>query len=151
MKKILTVFAVFSIFFSSMATEPQVKKTVKPINLNRSAFIEKVFDYNNESEWKYKGDKPAIIDFWAVWCGPCKQIAPVLDELAAEYGDNIYIYKVNVDEETELARAFGIQSIPMLLYIPMNDTPQAIMGAAPKSKLKQAIDTILLKKEAEKL
>ncbi len=149
MKKILTVLAVFGIVFSSMATEPQVKKTVKPISLNRTAFIDKVFDYNNESEWKYKGDKPAIIDFWAVWCGPCRQIAPVLDELAAEYGDEIYVYKVNVDEEKEIAQAFGIQSIPLLLFVPINEKPQAIMGAAPKSQLKKAVDTVLLNKKAE--
>ncbi|MDO5665070.1 MAG: thioredoxin [Bacteroidia bacterium] len=148
MKKLIVLFTVLGLVFSAMATEPKVKKTVKPITLNTSGFIEKVFDYNNESEWKYKGDKPAIIDFWAAWCGPCKQIAPVLDELAAEYGNEIYIYKVNVDEEVEVARAFGIQSIPTLLYIPMNETPQAIMGAAPKSKLKEAVDTILLKKES---
>lgn len=151
MRKLIAIIAVFGLVFSAMATEPKVNKTVKPIALNKASFTEKVFDYNKESEWKYKGDKPAIIDFWAAWCGPCKQIAPVLDELAAEYGEEIYIYKVNVDEETELARAFGIQSIPMLLYIPMNETPQAIMGAAPKSKLKNAVDTILLKKkDAEK-
>lgn len=149
MKKLITIIAVFGIVFSASATEPQLKKTVKPIALDKAAFAEKVFDYNNESEWNYKGDKPAIIDFWAAWCGPCRQITPSLDELAAEYGEEIYIYKVNVDEETELARAFGIQSIPMLLYIPMNETPQAIMGAAPKSKLKQAIDTILLSKKEE--
>lgn len=147
MKKLITIIAVFGIVFYAMATEPQVKKTVKPINLDKGSFAEKVFDYNNESEWKYKGDKPAIIDFWAAWCGPCRQIAPVLDELAAEYGEEIYVYKVNVDEETELAQAFGIRSIPMLLYIPMDETPQAIMGAASKSKLKDAVDTILLKKE----
>lgn len=151
MRKLILIFAVFGIVFSAAATEPQVKKTVKPIALNKTSFAEKVFDYNNESEWKYKGDKPAIIDFWAAWCGPCRQIAPALDELAAEYGEEIYIYKVNVDEETELARTFGIQSIPMLLYIPMNETPQAIMGAAPKDKLKSAIDQILLKKEEKKL
>ena len=149
MKKLITIIAVFGIVFSASATEPQLKKTVKPIALDKAAFAEKVFDYNNESEWNYKGDKPARIDFWAAWCGPCRQIAPSLAELAAEYGEEIYIYKVNVDEETELARAFGIQSIPMLLYIPMDETPQAIMGAAPKSKLKQAIDTILLSKKEE--
>ena len=147
MRKLIVIFAVFGIVFSASAAEPQAKKTAKPIALNKKEFAEKVFDYNNESEWKYKGDKPAIIDFWAAWCGPCRQIAPALDELAADYGEEIYVYKVNVDEETELARAFGIQSIPMLLYIPMNETPQAIMGAAPKSQLKKAVDAILLNKE----
>lgn len=150
MKKLIVVFAVLGIVFSATAAEPQVKKSVKPITLNKTSFAEKVFDYNNESEWKYKGDKPAIIDFWAAWCGPCKQVAPVLDELAAEYGEEIYVYKVNVDEETELARAFGIQSIPTILYVPMTGIPQGILGAAPKSQLKKAVDTILLNKDVEK-
>ncbi len=150
MRKLIAIIAVFGIVFSAMATEPQVKKTVKPIVLNKTSFAEKVFDYNNESEWKYKGDKPAIIDFWAAWCGPCKQVAPVLDELAAEYDEEIYVYKVNVDEEAELARAFGIQSIPTILYVPMSGTPQGILGAAPKSQLKKAVDTILLNKDDEK-
>ena len=123
---------------------------MKPIALNTTSFTEKVFDYNNEKEWKYKGDKPAIIDFWAAWCGPCRQIAPVLEELAAEYGEEIYVYKVNVDEETELARAFGIQSIPTILYVPMTGTPQGVLGAAPKSQLKKAVDTLLLNKEEGK-
>lgn len=146
MKKLIVIFSVLGIVFSAAATEPQVKKTVKPIALNKASFTEKVFDYVNESEWKYKGDKPAIIDFWAAWCGPCRQIAPVLEELAAEYGEEIYVYKVNVDEETELARAFGVQSIPTILYVPMTGTPQGVLGAVPKSQLKKSVDTLLLNK-----
>ena len=149
MKKLITIIAVFGIVFSASATEPQLKKTVKPIALDKAAFAKKVFDYNNESEWNYKGDKPAIIDFWAAWCGPCRQIAPSLDELAAEYGEEIYIYKVNVDEQTELARAFGIRSIPTLLFVPMEGIPQAVMGSAPKSKIKNSVETILFAKEEE--
>lgn len=147
MKKLIVIFSVLGIVFSAAATEPQVKKTVKPIALNKASFTEKVFDYVNESEWKYKGDKPAIIDFWAAWCGPCRQVAPVLEELAAEYGEEIYVYKVNVDEETELARAFGVQSIPTILYVPMTGTPQGVLGAVPKSQLKKSVDTLLLNKE----
>lgn len=150
MRRLTVIIAVFGLVLSAWAAEPQVKKTVKPIALNKASFTEKVFDFNNESEWKYKGDKPAIIDFWAAWCGPCRQIAPVLEELAAEYGEEIYVYKVNVDEETELARAFGIQSIPTILYVPMTGTPQGVLGAAPKSQLKKAVDTLLLNKEEEK-
>ncbi|MPM35072.1 hypothetical protein SDC9_81662 [bioreactor metagenome] len=144
MKKLIVIFSVLGIVFSAAATEPQVKKTVKPIALDKAGFTEKVFDYINESEWKYKGDKPAIIDFWAAWCGPCRQVAPALEELAAEYGEEIYVYKVNVDEETELARAFGVQSIPTILYVPMTGTPQGVLGAVPKSQLKKNVDTLLL-------
>ncbi len=150
MRRLTVIVAVFGLVLSAWAVEPQVKKTVKPIALNAASFTEKVFDYNNEKEWKYKGDKPAIIDFWAAWCGPCRQIAPVLEELAVEYGDEIYVYKVNVDEETELARAFGIRSLPTILYVPMTGTPQAVLGAAPKSQLKKAVDTFLLNREEGK-
>lgn len=150
MRRLTVIVAVFGLVLSAWAVEPQVKKTVKPIALNTASFTEKVFDYNNEKEWKYKGDKPAIIDFWAAWCGPCRQIAPVLEELAVEYGDEIYVYKVNVDEETELARAFGIRSLPTILYVPMTGTPQAVLGAAPKSQLKKAVDTFLLNREEGK-
>ncbi len=150
MRRLTVIVSVFGLVLSAWAVEPQVKKTVKPIALNAASFTEKVFDYNNEKEWKYKGDKPAIIDFWAAWCGPCRQIAPVLEELAVEYGDEIYVYKVNVDEETELARAFGIRSLPTILYVPMTGTPQAVLGAAPKSQLKKAVDTFLLNREEGK-
>ena len=92
------------------------------------------------------GDKPAIIDFYASWCGPCKMIAPILDELAAEYAEEIYIYKIDTEQEQELAAAFGIQSIPTLLLVPMNENPQIIRGALPKASFKEAIDKVLLKK-----
>ena len=91
------------------------------------------------------GDKPALIDFYADWCGPCKAIAPVLEELAAEYGDRIYIYKINTETEPELSAVFGIRSIPSLLFVPMNSQPQMAAGALPKQQLKEAIDNLLLK------
>lgn len=146
MKKLLTILALVSIVLTVSANNTQDKKTSKAINLDHKAFIEKVFDFENQDEWKYKGDKPAIIDFWAPWCGPCRQVSPALEQLAAEYGDEIYVYKVNVDDVPSVAKAFAIRSIPTILYVPMKEQPQAIMGAAPKSKLKDAVETILLNK-----
>ena len=93
-----------------------------------------------------KTDSVKVFDFWAPWCGPCKMIAPILEELAAEYGDSIVIYKINTEKEQELAAAFGIRSIPSLLFVPMNEQPQMSMGAMGKAELKNAIDRILLKK-----
>ena len=120
---------------------------MKTIHLTKAEFLKKVANYEtNPNEWKYLGDKPAIVDFYASWCGPCKTIAPILEELAAEYGDKIYIYKVDTEEEEELAAAFGIRSIPSLLFIPMNGKPQMAQGAMPKSAFKDAINEILLKK-----
>lgn len=122
-------------------------KTMKTIELTKADFLTKVSNFEtNPTEWKYLGDKPAIIDFYASWCGPCKTIAPILEELAAEYGDNIVIYKVNTEKEQELAAAFGIRSIPSLLFVPMNGQPQMAQGAMPKASFKEAIDKVLLNK-----
>lgn len=150
MKKITLTFAILGIIFTAWASEPNNAKNSKTIVLNTKSFSEKVFDFNNETEWKYKGDKPAIIDFWAAWCGPCRRVAPLLEEIAAEYGGEIYVYKVNVDEEVELARAFGIRSIPTILFVPMEGTPQASLGAVPKNQLKESVETLLLNKEETK-
>ncbi len=117
------------------------------IHLTKADFLSKVANYEtNPNEWKYLGDKPALIDFYADWCGPCKAIAPVLEELAAEYGDSIYIYKINTDKEQELASLFGIRSIPSLLFIPKDGQPQMAQGALPKAQLREAIDKLLLNK-----
>lgn len=122
-------------------------KTMKTIELTKAGFLTKVSNFEtNPTEWKYLGDKPAIIDFYASWCGPCKTIAPILEELAAEYGDSIVIYKVNTEKEQELAAAFGIRSIPSLLFVPMNGQPQMAPGAMPKASFKEAIDKVLLNK-----
>ena len=93
--------------------------------------------------------KKVLVDFWASWCGPCKRLAPVLEELAQEYDGEIYIYKVNTEEERELAAAFGIRSIPTLLFCPMEGRAQIAQGALPKDILKQAIDDVLLGKKTE--
>ena len=147
MKILTTILAAFLIVLAASADEPQPKKTVKPIELNKTAFIEKVFNYEENPEvWKYAGDKPAIVDFYATWCGPCRITSPILTELAAEYGEEIYIYKIDVDKEPELAATFGIRSIPTFIFIPMGENPQVAQGALPKKSFKEAIDKILLKK-----
>lgn len=123
------------------------ENNMKTIHLTKSEFLSKVMNYEqNPKEWKYLGDKPCIIDFYADWCGPCKMVAPILEELAKEYDGEIYVYKIDTEKEQELAQAFGIRSIPSLLFVPMNEQPQMIMGALPKSEFKKAIDDILLKK-----
>ena len=120
-------------------TKDQIEETIKKenkmttIHLTKAEFLSKVANFEtNPTEWKYLGDKPALIDFYADWCGPCKAIAPVLEELAAEYGDRIYIYKINTETEPELSAVFGIRSIPSLLFVPMNAQPQMAAGALPK-------------------
>lgn len=134
---------------SSKTEEPaKTENKVKTIHLNKIDFLKKVANYEaNPNEWKYLGDKPALIDFYADWCGPCKALAPVLEELAKEYDGEIYIYKIDTEAELELSALFGIRSIPSLLFIPMNGTPQMAQGALPKNALKEAIDKVLLEKE----
>lgn len=117
------------------------------VHLTTEQFKEKVFDYTKNSEWKYEGNLPAIIDFYADWCGPCKMVAPILEELSDEYKDKINVYKINTEAEQELASVFGIRSIPSILFIPKNDKPQMAMGALPKTTFKEVIDKVLLNVE----
>ena len=118
----------------------------KTINLTKAEFISKVANYEQSPDnWVYLGDKPCIIDFYADWCGPCKMVAPILEELAEEYKDEIYIYKVDTEAEQELSAAFGIRSIPSFLFCPMGEKPQMAQGALPKDGFKQAIKEVLLK------
>ena len=115
--------------------------------MNKQMFLDKVFDYTTgATEWKYQGDKPCVIDFYATWCGPCRMVAPILKDLAKEYGDSIVIYKVDTDKEKELAMAMGIQSLPTIVFIPQTGQPQVIVGAADKATFKRAINEVLLKK-----
>ena len=114
-------------------------------------FKEKIFNYETEKEWSYLGNKPAIIDFYADWCGPCKMVAPVLEELSDEYKDELVIYKVNTDVEQELSAVFGIQSIPSFLFIDANGEPKMQPGAFPKHVFKQVIEEHLLKPNNEKI
>jgi len=117
-------------------------------NLTKEDFLTKVFDYENNKEWNYQGELPAMIDFYADWCQPCKMVAPVLEELSDEYADKIKIFKIDTEAEQELASVFGIKSIPSLLFIPADGKPQMAQGALPKQALKEAIDNVLLSVEA---
>lgn len=113
--------------------------------LTAQTFKEKVFNYEANKEWKYEGEVPCIVDFYADWCGPCKMIAPTLEELAEEYEGKIMIYKVDTEKEQELASAFGIRSIPSLLFVPKDGQPQMAVGALTKEGFIQAINDVLLK------
>ncbi|MDR1403715.1 MAG: thioredoxin family protein [Tannerellaceae bacterium] len=116
----------------------------KITQLTKLEFIEKVADYEaNPGEWKYKGEKPCIVDFYADWCGPSRMIAPILDQLAEEYAGKINIYKVNIDEEEELTSDFGIHNIPSLLFCPLDKRPKMARGNMSKSDFKKAIDETL--------
>lgn len=120
------------------------KPTTRVVHITKADFLKKVYDFEkNPDEWKYLGSQPAIVDFYADWCGPCRQLSPVLDELAKEYSGKLTIYKVNVDNERELATFFGIRSIPTLLFIPMKGKPQRSLGALSKTELKGIIKDVL--------
>jgi len=109
-------------------------------------FRQRVFDYKNESDWKYIGDKPCVIDFYTTWCGPCKRLAPIMDELSQTYCDQVTFYKVDTERERELAYLFGINSIPQVLYIPKEGKPMMLKGLYPKEEITKIIDDFLLTK-----
>ncbi len=111
--------------------------------LTKERFKEKIFDFDTNTEWQFKGELPTIIDFYADWCGPCKMVAPVLSELAGEYAGKVNIYKVNTDQEPEISGAFGIQSIPSIVFIPVGEKPQMAAGALPKQTFKNIIKDVL--------
>jgi len=157
MKKIIILTSTILFLFLSCGNHKKTENTqdlltqkkdkkMGTVHLTSAEFRAKVFDYQSNTEWKYAGDKPCLVDFYADWCGPCRMVAPILEELANEYADSIYIYKVDTDAEQEVAAVFGIQSIPSLLFVPMNEQPQMMAGALPKADLKRAIDKVLLKK-----
>jgi len=114
-------------------------------HLTKETFLTKVFDFEKNQEWKFEGNLPCIIDFYADWCGPCKMVAPILEELSKEYNGKINIYKVDTEAEQELSGAFNIRSIPSMLFVPLKDQPQMAVGALAKDSLKKAISEVLLK------
>lgn len=152
-KIIIAVLSMMLLTVASCVDKPknnnssnQVEKEKKTIALNKIEFLKRVVNYEeNPDEWKYLGDKPAIVDFYADWCPPCKIVSPILEELAEKYEGEIYIYKVDVDREQELASVFKIQSIPTLLFIPMEGDPQETKGAIPMEAFEKGIREILLK------
>ena len=145
MKHLFLTLVIVSIFFSACGNKKpesnknteQASSSVKTGNsksseqLTKALFVQKVWDFTNSpTDWKYLGSKPAIIDFYADWCGPCKIASPILEEIGAEYADKIQIYKINTDQERELAQVFGITGIPAFLYIPVNGKPVMMSGIA---------------------
>ena len=112
-------------------------------NLTKETFLEKVFNFEENKEWKFEGQVPALIDFYADWCGPCKTIAPILEQLSEEYGGKINIYKIDTEAEQELSAAFGIRSIPSMLFCPIGEQPQMANGALPKPELERIIADVL--------
>ncbi|WP_430809425.1 MULTISPECIES: thioredoxin [unclassified Carboxylicivirga] len=127
---------------SSMSDE-KVKEENAVIYLNADTFKEKVFNYESGSEWDYKGDVPAILDFYADWCGPCKMLSPVLDKIQKEYNGKVQIYKIDTDRQKELAATFGIRSLPTIVFVPLKGEPQAAMGFRSQSDLETMISEIL--------
>ena len=136
------------------STDDQGKGIGKPVYLSKQDFLEKVMNYEkNQSEWVYEGNLPALIDFYADWCGPCRKAAPILEELAKEYEGKIHIYKIDTQKEQELAAVFGIQSIPAFLWVPQEGRPTMSNGIAQsdaetKAMFKQMIEELLLEKGA---
>lgn len=155
MKRLFVLFSLCGILITSCQAqdkkeEKQTASTVTkdtkviPEYLTQEAFRQKVFDYMNTKDFKYLGDKPCVIDIYAVWCGPCKRLAPVLEELAGEYAGKVQFYKVDAEKETQLSSALGIRSYPTLLFITKGKKPIIVEGAYPKEELKQIIQTNLL-------
>lgn len=147
MRKNKLLLSILTVIVSSLiCSNILAQEKGKTINLTKADFLSKVFNYEKSKTWNYSGDKPAIIDFYASWCGACRIVAPMLESLAKEYGEDIYIYKVDVEKEKELAAAFGVQSLPTLIFIPMDGKPIVAQGAVPKNNLKEGIEKLLLGK-----
>lgn len=139
--------AFLTLFLSTLNPQLSTLRAEDVRYITTEQFRERVFDYKNEKDWKYLGDKPCVIDFYTTWCGPCKRLAPIMDELSQTYCDQVVFYKVDTEQERELAYAFGINSIPQVLYIPMEGLPMMLKGLYPKENIVQIIDEFLLGKK----
>ena len=117
--------------------------------LTNQTFKEKIFNYEENKDWKFEGELPCIIDFYADWCGPCKMVSPILETLQKEYDGQINIYKIDTDKEAELSSVFGIRSIPSLLFIPRSGQPRMAMGAMPRESFVKIINEVLLNQSSE--
>ncbi|WP_245935022.1 thioredoxin [Breznakibacter xylanolyticus] len=154
MMKYLVIAALLGVFFSTSTSCANNEKpengsvavsadSAKVVYLTKETFKAKVFDYEANKEWKYAGNVPAIVDFYADWCGPCRMLSPVLEDLQKQYGNKLQVYKINTDKEKELAATFGIRSLPTVVFIPLEGQPQAVMGFQPKESLEQIISNVL--------
>jgi thioredoxin 1 len=151
-RKVLLSLIIYSFFLVTCKSENATssgtdKNSGSPvIQLTTAAFKKEIFNYEVNKSWKYEGSKPAIIDFYADWCGPCRQLSPMVEEIAKEYAGKIVVYKVNTDQETILAQNLGIQGLPTLLFIPAQGKPQVSTGLVPRESLIKAINEVLLVK-----
>jgi thioredoxin 1 len=153
MKKIIFLTLLSSLFLLGNCQQTTKKNAEKNnvasessvVHLTKESFKQKVFNYEVNKEWKYEGKIPCIVDFYASWCGPCRMISPILEDLAKEYNGKIIVYKIDTDKEQELSQQLGIQSLPTLVFVPVSGKPQVIMGALPKESLVKAINDVLLK------
>lgn len=125
-------------------TETKTGNTGNVVSLTDETFKKKIFNYEVNKEWKFEGDKPALIDFFAVWCGPCRQLSPLVEEIAKEYAGKIDVYQIDTDQERALSTSMGISGLPTLLFIPLKGKPQISVGVLPKATLDKAVNEILL-------
>ena len=140
MRKLGFILFITFLTFSSARAEDVVYLTTEQ-------FKARIFDYKNEKEWSYKGNKPCVIDFYTTWCGPCKRLAPIMEEMSQKYCDQVVFYKADTERERELAYVFGINSIPQVLYIPTEGKPMLLKGLYPKEEIVKIIDEFLLKEK----